>query len=189
MSANLSSTDTLSALTTYWVEKHRDDPGALERALYLHFRDHSNLNWKERHENARDFATKVKDRHGLGLAVYLFLLEENIQSLSARYKEDATIEKWAADPASYTYKPSNAVKEWIRTKQTGRLVGLANGYEYQSCEHDAWRGSIGFYLIDQIKGKLLRDFEIEADGGWSCFQEPETEGPVPVNLSDLIAAH
>jgi len=153
MSAYLSTSDTLSALTTYWYEsitreRHADPIGDIARAIY-HGTPGMPLG---------DAVIKVRQlttNRNPALVVYELLLAENQASLEARYPGD--LEYRSAE--GYSYSPDPHVRRSVQRNRTGWLVSLLNGYEYQSCEHHSWRQSIGQALCHQIRRQLSEDLQ------------------------------
>lgn len=186
MSAYLTTNDCLNALITYWDQSSRlnDAKDNLIRAI-AHAGQASTGNYD--YSWATNQALRSVDKHGTVLnAAFAELLSENVRSLQARYPRSP--EMWeAAD--TYVFRRSQAVLRWTTYKPYGhgRIVGLANGYAYQSCEHDGWRLSPAYMLINQIKDMLLRDLErrdCQSDTSWASFTEPETTSPL-ISLSSL----
>jgi hypothetical protein len=185
MSAFLCSNDTISAITTYW-DRHRNGATPAGRLT-------SAITWAlESVDLACDRGDIVADElirvhRGADRAVFHILLAENVKSLKARYP--GCDDMWA-ESESYVYKRSASVHRWLHCMPHGHgnLVGLVNGYSYQSCEHDEWPHSIAYHLIEQVKHSLLRDLEsrdCKDDTQWATFQEPSA-APLVVNLSDLV---
>ena len=153
MSAYLCSSDTLSALATYWHENvTRDqcsDPVSdITRAIY---HGSTGMPWGD----ATIQAQQLTKGRLPALVVYELLLSENQASLEARYPGD--LEYRSAE--GYCYSPDPQVKRSVQHNRTGWLVSLLDGYEYQSCEHRSWRTSIGQALCHQIRRMLTHDLE------------------------------
>lgn len=175
MSAFLSSSDCLSALAHYWERKsgrenHTSPTSAFERACLLSLHSQDVDSWSK----ARAFAETYIKEQGQGSAaraVYAQLLACNVQSLEARYPGDHDM----TDAAGYRFERLPIVNYWIEGRQTGHLVGLLRGYEYQACEYKGWETSIGSKICDQIAGYLLKDLEGRdcPDGTWASWEAPE----------------
>lgn len=153
MSAYLSSSDTLSALASYWLASHEQHTYSypisdLRRALY---HGTPGMNWGD----ASVTADKLSDGRSLGLVVYELLLAENQASLAARYPDAEDYRK----AEGYAYKFDRAVERSVQRNKTGWIVSLLNGYEYQSCEHDGWTRSVGYQLCLQIRKFLCDDLQ------------------------------
>ena len=151
MSAYLSSSDTLSALTTYWYEsitreRHADPIGDIARAIY-HGTPGMPLG------DAVIKARQLTTNRNPALVVYELLLAENQASLEARYPGNLE----CRSPEGYSYNPDPHVRRSVQRNRTGWLVSLLDGYEYQSCEHDGWPQSIGQALCHQIRRQLNKD--------------------------------
>ena len=198
MSAYLSSGDTLNALASFWTFNlegpgYSSPQGELERAFYCHQRD-CNQSGSEIDQQVWDIILTAQSK-GTNFqpwqAVQQILLLENQRSLEARYPDDE--EYRSASEPEYHPRRIFLMKQWILNNKVGKLVGILNGYEYQSCEHDGWTSSVAYYLCQQIRRQLLdalerRDCPDQNDRGWASWTEPETEGdqPQPVCLSDLL---
>ena len=87
--------------------------------------------------------------------IFNILLRENQNSLMARYND-----KDYAERLSYNYRHSNCVNYWDDHKQLGYMVGIINNYNYQSCEHDNYKNSLGYAILDQIKEMLLDELKL-----------------------------
>lgn len=153
MSAYLSSSDTLSALASYWLASHEQHTYSypisdLRRALY---HGTPGMTWGD----ASVTADKLSDGRSLGLVVYELLLAENQASLAARYPDAEDYRK----AEGYAYKFDRAVERSVQRNKTGWIVSLLNGYEYQSCEHDSWTRSVGYQLCLQIRKFLCDDLQ------------------------------
>ena len=198
MSAFLSSGDAINALATYWTIKlqapgYSSPDGELTRAYRCHQRD-CQLNGAEADETAWQLiqaATESGSSWQPWQSVQQILLKENQRSLEARYPGDEDYR--AAEGPEYHPRRIQAVRGWQMNRQTGRLVGILKGYEYQSCEHDGWTSSVAYHLCQQIRSQLLddlenRDCQDDEQRGWASWQEPERDPSVPetVCLSDLL---
>lgn len=180
MSAYLCSDDTLNALSTfYYMKSGKTDAerkSNLMRAIRLVERDR----WYETQETMKSVPTDTfEDRMKLhakfekfcdGLyeiyflqysdgdffkMIFDILLRENQKSLMARYND-----KEYAERLSYNRRMSNVVNYWDDHKQLGYLVGIINNYDYQSCEHDNYKDSLGYAILNQIKDMLLRELQL-----------------------------
>jgi len=154
MSAYLSSNDCLNALATYWGCKLRENGdrrrSELERAVYCSLEPKTNS-----YESSRELVAGWLETDQPERVVWKLLLMENVLSLNARYPDDDDM----ADFTGYRYKASRRVIERnLSGGGSAFLVGLLNGYEYQSCEHAAWEQSVAYQICRQIKNHLLKDF-------------------------------
>lgn len=148
MSAYLCSSDTLSALATYWAGNLRRDEQVLEIARAIYRGSHQ-PSWPEATQRAQALTTA----HLPAVVVYEMLLDENKASLEARYPELHQ----EFNSAGYRFTPDPQVTRDLLSKRTGWIVSLLDGYEYQSCEHGGWRHSIGQALCHQIRRRLTED--------------------------------
>ena len=73
----------------------------------------------------------------------------------ARYPNDKDYER-----PSYKYLMSNCVVHWNDHNQLGYLVGIMNNYDYQSCEHENYKDSLGYAILNQIRDFLLKEFKL-----------------------------
>ena len=196
MSAFLSSGDAINALATYWTIKlespgYSSPAGELTRASHCHQRDvHGVTDADQTSWQLIQAATKSGTSWQPWQSVQQILLLENQRSLEARYPGDEDYRS-AEDP-EYRPRRIQAVRGWQMARETGRLVGILKGYEYQSCEHDGWTSSVAYHLCQQIRSQLLDDLEKrdcpDDERGWASWQEPERDPNVPetVCLSDLL---
>jgi len=180
MSAYLCSDDTLNALSTFYYMKSgktdEERKSHVMRAIRLVEKDR----WYETQETMKSVPTDTfEDRMKLhakfekfcdGLyeiyflqysdgdffrMIFDILLRENQISLIARYND-----KEYAERLSYNRRMSNVVNYWDDNNQLGYLVGIINNYYYQSCEHDNFKNSLAYAILDQIKDMLLRELQI-----------------------------
>ena len=185
MSCFLSSADAINALATYWDTManrgHRSARQTLERAMFI----------AERAESGRDDYAAAVESASLYLrsqsgstwsAVFSLLLAANVRSLEARYPGDSEMSQ--TGPEYDNLKPLQIVKYWIQTKQTGKIVGILNSFEYQSCECSDWRESVAFQLCEQIRGFLL-DEMLQSAGDdvnlSASFEAPEDPRETAMN--------
>ena len=203
MSAYLTSGDAINALATYWdlackmPGRYSTPAGQLEHAYRCHQRAINGTS-AEPDQTAWQLlqdATATGSSWQPWQSVQQILILENQRSLEARYPGDDpdALDYRSAEGAEYQPRRSAEVRRWHMQRQTGRLVGILNGYEYQSCEHDGWEQSVAYYLCRQIRSNLLSDFESscckdDSERGWASWQEPERDPSVPetVCLSDLL---
>lgn len=185
MSAYLASSDCLSALVTYW-EARCSAPGGYNAETNLHRaytrffqtigRDYS----KAYSEASVMVGGKLKKRTPAEFA-FQTLLVQNQTSLEARYPGDKEMQ----DAEGYAFRRSGKILS-LGTN-SGLVVGLLNGYEYQACEDDGWETSPAYFLCQQIKGFLLEDLQAGLsyeERGWASYEEPE-DAPKVVSLADL----
>ena len=175
MSAYLCSDDTLNALSTfYYLKSGKTDEerkSHVMRAIRITNKD----SFYERQQIAETFEDRMKlrakfDKFCDGLydiwldqysegnfykMIFNILLRENQNSLMARYND-----KDYAERLSYNYVHSNCVNYWDDHKQLGYLVGIINNYDYQSCEHDNYKNSLGYAILQQIKDMLLNELKL-----------------------------
>ncbi len=175
MSAYLCSDDTLNALSTlYYLKSGKTDEerkSHVMRAIRITNKD----SFYERQQIAETFEDRMKlrakfdkfcdglydiwlDQYSEGSfykMIFNILLRENQNSLMARYND-----KDYAERLSYNYCHSNCVNYWDDHKQLGYMVGIINNYDYQSCEHDNYKNSLGYAILDQIKEFLLKELQL-----------------------------
>ena len=175
MSAYLCSDDTLNALSTfYYLKSGKTDEerkSHIMRAIRITNKD----SFYERQQIAETFEDRMKlrakfdkfcdglydiwlDQYSEGSfykMIFNILLRENQNSLMARYND-----KDYAERLSYNYRHSNCVNYWDDHKQLGYMVGIINNYNYQSCEHDNYKNSLGYAILDQIKEFLLKELQL-----------------------------
>lgn len=176
MSAFLCSPDDLNALVTYWEHmKNRQCPQAIAKAIDCSYRAKNSsgcFDPTKRDHAADDIVSKSKTAK---TACFRILLQANLDSLAARYPEDDS-DTYESVGAEYRSKRLPIVMDWIMRRQTGHLVGLCRGYEYQACEHKGWGTSVAFYLVEQIKTLLLNDLETRDCGDrglWAGWTAPD----------------
>ena len=181
MSAYLCSDDTLNALSTfYYIKSGKTDEerkSHVMRAIRITNKDswYEKHKWKEEPNGVKSFEDRMKlrakfdkfcdglydiwlDQYSEGSfykMIFNILLRENQNSLMARYND-----KDYAERLSYNYVHSNCVNYWDDHKQLGYLVGIINNYDYQSCEHDNYKNSLGYAILDQIKEMLLNELKL-----------------------------
>ena len=176
MSAYLCSDDTLNALATfYYLKSGKTDE---ERKSYVMgaIRQSNKKSWYERQQVAETYEDRMKlhakynkfcdglydiwlDQYSEGnfyKMIFNILLRENQNSLLARYPND----KDYAERPSYKYLMSNCVNYWDDHKQLGYMVGIINNYNYQSCEHQNYKDSLGYAILNQIRDFLLRELQL-----------------------------
>ena len=175
MSAYLCSDDTFNALSTfYYIKSGKTDEerkSHIMRAIRITNKD----SFYERQQIAETFEDRMKlrakfdnfcdglydiwlDQYSEGnfyKMIFNILLRENQNSLMARYND-----KDYAERLSYNYVHSNCVNYWDDHNQLGYLVGIINNYDYQSCEHDNYKNSLGYAILDQIKEMLLDELKL-----------------------------
>ena len=180
MSAYLCSADTLNALSTFYYMKSGKTDKERKSNILRAIRSVEKVRWYETQETMKSVPTDTfEDRMKLhakfekfcdGLYdIYLLqysdgdffrmifdiLLRENQISLIARYND-----KEYAERLTYVRRMSNVVNYWDNNNQLGYLVGIINNYYYQSCEHDNFKNSLAYAILDQIKDMLLRELQL-----------------------------
>jgi len=175
MSAYLCSDDTLNALSTFYYLKSGKTDDERKSHVIRAIRITNKDSFYERQQIAETFEDRMKlrakfdkfcdglydiwlDQYSEGSfykMIFNILLRENQNSLMARYND-----KDYAERLSYNYVHSNCVNYWDDHKQLGYLVGIINNYDYQSCEHDNYKNSLGYAILDQIKELLLRELQL-----------------------------
>ena len=175
MSAYLCSDDTLNALSTFYYIKSGKTDEERKSNILRAIRRVNKKSWYERQKVAKSFEDRMKlhakfdkfcdglydiwlDQYSEGSfykMIFNILLRENQNSLMARYNDKDYAERF-----SYNYVHSNCVNYWDDHKQLGYLVGIINNYDYQSCEHDNYKNSLGYAILDQIKEMLLDELKL-----------------------------
>ena len=192
MSAFLCSPDDLNALVTYW-EHMTNAPSsfhtaadAIARAIDCSYRARNPYGCSDptkRDHAADDIVSKSKTAR---TACFRILLQANLDSLAARYPEDGS-DTYESVGAEYR-KRLPIVMDWIMGRQTGHLVGLCKGFEYQR-EHEGWSVCCASYLVEQIKTLLLKDLETRDCGDrglWAGWTAPKASAaPRAVSLSEI----
>ena len=180
MSAYLCSDDTLNALATFYYMKSGKTDEERKSHVMRAIRSVEKDRWYETQETMQSVPTDTyEDRLKLhakfekfcdGLydiyflqysdgdffrMIFDILLRENQISLIARYND-----KEYAERLTYVRRMSNVVNYWDDHNQLGYLVGIINNYYYQSCEHDNFKNSLAYAILDQIKDMLLRELQL-----------------------------
>ena len=180
MSAYLCSDDTLNALSTFYYMKSGKTDEQRKSNVLRAIRSVEKGRWYENQETMISVKTVTfEDRMKLhakfdkfcdGLydiyflqysdgdffrMIFDILLRENQNSLMARYND-----KEYSERPSYVYRMSNVVNYWDDHNQLGYLVGIINNYDYQSCEHDNYKNSLGYAILQQIKDMLLDELKL-----------------------------
>ena len=180
MSAYLCSDDTLNALSTFYYLKSGKTDEERKSHVMRAIRITNKKRWYENQEQMISVPTDTfEDRMKLhakfnkfcdGLydiwldqysegnfykMIFNILLRENQNSLLARYND-----KEYAERPSYMIIKSNCVNYWDDHNQLGYMVGIINNYDYQSCEHQNYKDSLGYAILDQIKELLLKELQL-----------------------------
>ena len=175
MSAYLCSDDTLNALSTFYYMKSGKTDEERKSNILRAIRKVNKKSWYERQQVAETYEDRMKlhakfnkfcdglydiwlDQYSEGnfyKMIFNILLRENQNSLMARYND-----KEYSERPSYVYRMSNVVNYWDDHNQLGYLVGIINNYNYQSCEHDNYKNSLGYAILDQIKEMLLKELQL-----------------------------
>ena len=180
MSAYLCSDDTLNALSTFYYMKSGKTDAERKSTLMRAIRLVERERWYETQETMKSVPTDTfEDRMKLhakfekfcdGLydiyflqysdgdffrMIFDILLRENQKSLMARYND-----KEYSERLTYVRRMSNVVNYWDNNNQLGYLVGIINNYDYQSCEHDNYKNSLGYAVLDQIRHMLLDELKL-----------------------------
>jgi len=178
MSAYLCSDDTLNALSTFYYMKSGKTDEERKSNILRAIRLTNKKSWYDQYKNdpkidSYDFRCELHskfDKFCDGLfdiwfyqyseesiykVIFNILLRENQNSLMARYND-----KDFSERPSYIYRMSNVVNYWDDHNQLGYLVGIINNYDYQSCEHENYKESLGYAILDQIKELLLRELQL-----------------------------
>ena len=180
MSAYLCSDDNLNALSTFYYMKSGKTDEQRKSNVLRAIRSVEKGRWYENQETMISVKTVTfEDRMKLhakfdkfcdGLydiyflqysdgdffrMIFDILLRENQISLMARYND-----KEYAERLTYVRRMSNVVNYWDDHNQLGYMVGIINNYDYQSCEHDNYKNSLGYAILQQIKDMLLDELKL-----------------------------
>ena len=175
MSAYLCSDDTLNALSTFYYLKSGKTDDERKSHVMRAIRITNKDSFYERQQIAETFEDRMKlrakfDKFCDGLydiyflqysdgdffrMIFDILLRENQNSLMARYND-----KEYAERLTYVRRMSNVVNYWDDHNQLGYLVGIINNYDYQSCEHDNYKNSLGYAILKQIRDMLLDELKL-----------------------------
>jgi len=175
MSAYLCSDDTLNALSTFYYMKSGKTDEERKSNILRAIRLTNKKTWYFNRRIPNNFEDRMKliaefDKFCDGLfdiwfyqyseesiykVIFNILLRENQNSLMARYND-----KDFSERPSYIYRMSNVVNYWDDHSQLGYLVGIINNYDYQSCEHENYKESLGYAILDQIKELLLKELQL-----------------------------
>ena len=112
----------------------------------------------------------AKECSGLTLANHYadILYQENVRSVRARYPDD----KWddlpglIVKPIRVVCKPQDAVKVSVVA-----ILKMCAGLEYQSCETTDYRSTLGFRLLDSIRGAAIKELPGYEDAPWDYNEE------------------
>jgi len=191
MSCYLSSADAINALATYW--QTMADRGcntaeqSLTRAIFHAERAETGSDdFSAASESARLF---IRTESGSAWsAAFSLLLAANVHAVECRYPGDSEMSETGAEYSNAA--PLSIIQYWIQTKQTGKIVGILNSFEYQACEGDNWQESTAFQICEQIRRFLLNDMLKSA--GDDCnlsasFEAPEDPRETHMNrvLADI----
>ncbi len=101
------------------------------------------------------------------------LWTENLKSVQYRYPDTVSAN---TDIESYEFEAVDMKSLLTRlpqrkTHEAGVLVNAIDGYEYQSCEHPRWDGSLARGYCHWLKGKLLDELSHRDQcEGWSWMR-------------------
>jgi len=180
MSAYLCSDDTLNALSTFYYMKSGKTDAERKSNVLRAIRSVEQKRWYETqetmisvktvtfedqmklHAEFEKFCNGLYDIYLLQYSdgdffrmIFDILLRENQNSLMARYND-----KEYSERLSYNRRMSNVVIYWDDHNKLGYLVGIINNYDYQSCEHDNYKNSMGYAILDQIRHMLLDELKL-----------------------------
>ena len=187
MSAYLTSNDVLNALATYFHESNKKGylKSSYELCIYESIKsDHKHMTEKQIGDLANSLVNLDYEltypgnkTHTIAVLVFDQLLKENKNSLKALYPNDSDM--WQND---YKFKPSQQVITWVldrNIKGLASLASMANGYIYQSCEHDGFKTSPAYFLIKDIQNSLLSDLTKytldREERPWASWSEPKSD--------------
>ena len=159
MSAYLTSNDVLNALATYFHESNKKGylRSSYELCIYESIKsDHKHMTEKQIGDLANSLVNLDYEltypgnkTHTVAVLVFDQLLKENKNSLKALYPNDSDM--WQND---YKFKPSPQVITWVLDRNIeglAMLASMANGYYYQSCEHNGFKTSPAYFLLKDIQ--------------------------------------
>lgn len=106
-------------------------------------------------------------------AVGHILLGENAASVAHRYSEPAD------DVTGYQFR------QFPRDVSPVAILKGCDSLDYQSCEHDGWKASLAFIIVDAIKGAAITALPDYRDGeGWTLDREaPKRAIPAPTPVA------
>ena len=104
------------------------------------------------------------------------LYQENIRSVSARYPDDTfdTLPGPHETPKTLTVTHTELFDFNTVCRLTPvDILKMCDGLEYQSCETDDYRETIGFTLLDSIRGAAIRALPGYEDAPWEYYRQTE----------------
>lgn len=125
--------------------------------LTAHMRDYSSLEAYLTPEAA------MTVRSGLNTpaeALYSDLLQTNLDSLGARYPSAAKMSDWTEEDGEYRLDSSAKFPSVIAA-----IKGI-QCFEYQSCEHDGWKGSQAHRFCKHLVSELIAALPGYSEAAW-----------------------
>lgn len=95
----------------------------------------------------------------------IMLWSENVKSLAYRYADDIASE--------YDYVEQYTFREYLMVKPAA-IAGIANCYNYQSCEHPGYEASLAKDFINRLLAAAAK--KLAGDGApWGVHDETEAK--------------
>lgn len=158
MSAFLTSKKDLSTIAFLWGQFFADSKKeSFEKLLSDSFK---NIDIKNHTAKLLEFNLEIED------IIFEFLLDTNLESLRARYidsskSRDTLIKEWTSENMIY----ENPKLGKISNKEIEEIIG---SYTYQSCEHEGFKTSTGFFvckmIIDILNDVLPKELQDKKEG-------------------------
>ena len=112
------------------------------------------------------------------------LVAENVASVRGRYPDipDSLDDMPGPIDNEYALAATRGEYHFARTQDftPGQLLAAVTCYEYQSCEHDGWKGSFAEAFCDYLRGELCRKVP-GYDGTWELTER----GNPPISLFEM----
>lgn len=178
MSAFLTSKKDLSTISFLWTQFFADSKKeSFEKLLSNSFK---NIDIKNHTAKLLEFNLEIED------IIFEFLLDTNLESLRARYSDcrdknrSDLIESWTSENMIY----ENPKLGKISNKEIEEIIG---SYTYQSCEHEGFKTSTGFYvckmIIDILNDVLPKELQDKKEG-YALTTESTYREDYNVSMSD-----
>tara|TARA_E500000331_G_scaffold288570_1_gene284035 strand:- start:694 stop:1296 length:603 start_codon:yes stop_codon:yes gene_type:complete len=178
MSAFLTSKKDLSTIAFIWGQFFADSKKeSFEKLLSDSFK---NIDIKNHTAKLLEFNLEMED------IIFEFLLDTNLESLKARYSDcrdknrNDLIESWTSEEMQY----KNPKLGKISNKEIEEIIG---SYTYQSCEHEGFKASTGFYvckmIIDILNDVLPQELQDKKEG-YALTTESTYREDFKVSMSD-----
>lgn len=113
-----------------------------------------------RHKVTRLYRPGKAGREMTPTQIGQLLLDENVRSVNARYKEDTFPDAYAApgkgDPVIGT----------LRTVDPVQALKLCGCVDYQSCETDDWHTTDAYWMLNTIRDEAIRALPGYNEANW-----------------------